>query len=188
VIGHLRVVGAGLQRQVAARELGLHRIGRQRLELAHECRLLRGESELVGEDARPEPDRDREPGGSQVEGLAGVDADAVDAVRLDLPDRTALHELGDGARPAREQHLQVARERRRHVEGHVDAIALGRRADARLLGVAVEGVLDREVDDLAVAVRCRGIRVREAARGVAACGADDQAARGRGAAEQQAAA
>ncbi len=146
VIGDLRIVGAGLQRQVAADEVRIEGVARQRLQLAQQRRPRRRKAIGVGEDLRPEPNRHGERRRLEVERLAGIEAHGVGAVGLDLADGLAGHQLRDRPRPARQQHLQVLPRRRGQIERHVEYVPLRRRADAGLLAHPVERIGPRQVD------------------------------------------
>ena len=108
--GDLRVVGAGLDAEVAAGALGLQRVAlesRQRLEVRGR---RDGEAEPVDavgirEQARPEPERDREAARRQAERLAGVDRRRVvgAADGAALGDLEALGEARRGIRPLGEE-------------------------------------------------------------------------------------
>ena len=126
--------------------LGFEGVAGQVRELPQQGRLVAGEAVGVGEHLRPEPDRHGQRCGAEIDRLAGVEADAVGAMGLDLTDGLALHQLGDRGRPARQQNLQIRAMRGGQVERHVEDMALRRRADAGLLGVAVEGIRPREID------------------------------------------
>ena len=77
------------------------------------------------------------------------------ARRLDLTDGLAFHQLRDRTGPTRQQDLQVLPPRGGEIEGHVEDMPLRGRADANLLGRAIEGALPREVDDVLFSARSR---------------------------------
>jgi len=109
----------------------------------------------------------------------GIEADAVFAGRLHLADGFALRHLRDRRRPARQQHLQVARIDGGEVEGHEMDVALRRRLDAGLAARTVKRHLHVEVDMVDRFARLR-LRVSGPGKGCerAGRGADQQTATG----------
>ncbi len=69
----LWVVGAGLDREVAAAPAGLQRIAGERGDLGEGGRAPTGEAEPAIEESRPESHRDRETSRMEAEGLPRVD-------------------------------------------------------------------------------------------------------------------
>ncbi len=107
VVGDLRIVRAGLQGNVPSGQFRLQGVAGQTMQLAQERRPPVGEAVGIGEDIRPQANGYGQRCGPEIEGLAGIETNALPALRLDTPDRLALHHLGDRRRPPGEQHLQV---------------------------------------------------------------------------------
>ncbi len=159
VIGDLRVVGAGLQRQVAAGQLGAQHVAGNAGECGQQRRTLVGQAEPVVEHAGSEPDGDGEGRRGEPVGLAGVGADGVRTLGLDGADRLALRELRDRGAPPGQQHLQILPGGAGgQVERHVDAVPLRRRPDAGLMGLVVEGDAAGQVDGVGARGRRRRLR------------------------------
>ncbi len=140
VEGDLRIVGAGLDAQVAVGAGRVELVARQRAERRERPRPPRREAEAVApvlqEDARAQPERDREARRRQADGLASVLRRRVLRARR-RPCRAPDRHLRRGVRPCPEQIAQLAGGRDREVERREHEPVGRRREDPRLV-LAVE--------------------------------------------------
>ena len=138
---HLRVVGAGLDAEVAVRAELVEVVAREVRQLLERRGTPVGQPEpvlavLVDEQRRPEAERDRQPGRRQTDRLAGVVGRQVVGA-VERTDRSggaaARHPLG-GVGPRLQQLDQVLARRRRDVERREVQPVLGRGGDPGLVG------------------------------------------------------
>ncbi len=142
----LRVVGAGLDAQVAVGAVDVDVVAREVRELLERLRAPVGQAEpvvavLVDEQGRPEPEGQGEPRRGQADRLAGVVGRQVVGA-LDRPDRAGVpalrHPLG-GQRPRLQQLDEVLPGGGGDVERREVEPVLGLRGDAGLV-LPAEGV------------------------------------------------
>ena len=153
--GDLRIVGTSLDADLAARDVRVDRLGRQRRHLPQLGRALRPQAEPVDavalEQPRPEAERDREPARQVAEGLTRV-VGRQQRLVVARPDRFAGGEGGRGERPVAQQRLELGTVLGGDVEGREEqTVLLGGddpglalapvRDRARALGVIVRGPL-----------------------------------------------
>ena len=128
----LRVVGAGLDAEVAARLRRIELIALELGEVDQLGRALRGEPVAVVEDARAESERQREPGRSEPSCLARVIRWSELAARVGGRGVTGAVARG-GGRPGGQEIAHVGRVRGREVEAREAQMVLLRRHDPGLM-------------------------------------------------------
>ena len=169
VDGDLRVIGAGLDAEVAVAPCGLERrrprtAGAARASAAGGDASPNRSAPSLLEQRRPEPDRDRQAAGRQVPGLAGV---VRRRLRVDRRRPRWRSRRGPGSSARRRTTIPAAAPTRSsrvaradHVERREVKVILDRRRDAGLVRTE-ERVDRRRADDpLATAASAAGRRRR----------------------------